>query len=77
MKRFFRLPKVMGQTGLTRTVVYELMAAGDFPKPIHLTARTVAWCSDEIDTWINERIKNSRSPSPPPKNKKGESLGGL
>jgi hypothetical protein len=33
------------------------MADGDFPKPIKITAKAVAWPSNEIDDWILRRIE--------------------
>jgi hypothetical protein len=33
------------------------MADGDFPKPIKITAKAVAWPSYEIDNWILSRIE--------------------
>ena len=33
------------------------MADGDFPKPIKITAKAVAWPSNEIDNWILSRIE--------------------
>lgn len=33
------------------------MADGDFPKPIKITAKAVAWPSNEIDDWILSRIE--------------------
>lgn len=33
------------------------MADGDFPKPIKITAKAVAWPSNEIDNWILRRIE--------------------
>lgn len=42
-------------TGLSRSSVYRLAAAGQFPKPIQIGPRAVGWRADEIDRWIEER----------------------
>jgi prophage regulatory protein len=42
-------------TGLSRSSVYRLAAAGQFPKPISLGPRAVGWRADEIAAWIEER----------------------
>jgi prophage regulatory protein len=55
--RFLRLPEVMSRTGLSRTDIYRKMEDGAFPKVIPLGKRSVAWRSDEIDAWIDERIR--------------------
>jgi hypothetical protein len=33
------------------------MAHGNFPKPIKIAAKAVAWPSNEIDNWILNRIE--------------------
>ena len=40
--RMLRLPQVLDVTGLRKTLIYELEAAGDFPARVKLTANTVA-----------------------------------
>ncbi|OIQ70916.1 prophage CP4-57 regulatory protein (AlpA) [mine drainage metagenome] len=46
---------VEAATGLSRSSVYRLAAAGQFPKPISLGPRAVGWRADEINRWIEER----------------------
>ena len=29
---------------------------GEFPKPVNLSPRRIAWPEEEIDAWIDERI---------------------
>ena len=56
-KIFIRLPEVIKRTGYRRTSIYEKIALGTFPTPVHLGPRAVAWISSEIDQWIDERVK--------------------
>ena len=58
-RRLIRLPDVLRQIGLRRTQTYELIKRGQFPRPIPLcqNGRAVAWNSDDIDAWIESRIK--------------------
>ena len=51
-----RLPSVKARTGLSRSVIYRRIAAGDFPAPVKLGERASAWDSREIDNWIATRI---------------------
>jgi len=60
-ERILRLPAVKDRTGLSRSSVYEKIAAGDFPKPISLGARAVGWLESDIDAWIDGRVGVSRS----------------
>ncbi|MBY5777780.1 AlpA family phage regulatory protein [Rhizobium brockwellii] len=36
--------------------IYRLMASGEFPRSVQLSANRVAWLESEIDSWINERV---------------------
>lgn len=51
-----RLPQMMARTGLSRSGIYQRIAAGAFPKPIKLGDRVCAWVSTEVDSWINSLI---------------------
>lgn len=55
-KRFIRLPEVINRTGYRRTSIYEKISEGTFPAPIKLGPRAVAWVSEEIDKWMDERV---------------------
>jgi prophage regulatory protein len=53
--------QVEARTGLSRSAIYQKVADGTFPKPIHLSAHAVGWLSHEIDAWIEQRIRASRA----------------
>jgi prophage regulatory protein len=53
---FLRLPQVKQRTGLSRSTIYARMRNGDFPSPINLGARAVAWLDHEVEDWIRERV---------------------
>ena len=60
-----RLPEVQARTGLSRSTIYDRIKANPpaFPKPISLggeKARAIGFLASEIDTWIQERITESR-----------------
>jgi prophage regulatory protein len=59
--RFLRLPQVKQRTGLSRSSVYAKVSLRKFPAPINLGTRAVAWIESEIEEWINDRVKASRS----------------
>ena len=56
MQRFLRRTDVQDFTGLPVSTLYELMDRGEFPKPIKLSARTVAWLENEVIEWQKVRI---------------------
>lgn len=59
-RRFLRLPYVKHATGLCRSTIYEKIKRGEFPAPVSLGPRAVAWLSDEISAWIDARVAASR-----------------
>ena len=54
-RRLIRLSTVLSRTGLSRATTYALMDAGEFPRPVRLSSRAVAWFEDVIDNWIESR----------------------
>lgn len=56
-----RRRQVEARTGLGRSSIYALIADGQFPAPIRLSTNTVGWLEHEIDAWIAERTKASRT----------------
>ncbi len=57
--RFMKLPEVKNMTGLGKSTIYEMMKDGRFPHNIKLGKRSVAWPSDQIEHWMNERVSNA------------------
>ena len=56
VQTFLRRQAVERVTGLKRSSLYELMAADEFPKPIKLSEKSVAWIEAEIIDWQKRRI---------------------
>lgn len=52
-----RLPMVMRITGLARSTIYKLIAQNQFPAPIKLSKRAVAWLQSEIESWVSSRVR--------------------
>lgn len=61
-KRLERLPSVLARTGLSRSTAFR-RAGIDFPSPVRLGPNTIAWVSEEVDQWIDDRI-SARSQQP-------------
>ena len=55
-----RLPEVSQATGLSRSTIYRLVQASNFPPPLKLTTRTIGWYSTDIETWIAARAASSK-----------------
>lgn len=54
--KLLRLKTVMENTGLARSTIYKYMKQGNFPAPVPLGGRAVAWLDSEIEGWIGERL---------------------
>jgi len=55
--RMLRLPQVIDATGLGKTKIYELQGQGDFPMRVKITAHSVAWVEEEVQTWLADRVQ--------------------
>ncbi len=58
--RILKMPKVLVQTGLSKSAVYRGIKEGKFPQPIRLGKRSVGWLEDEVLAWLQSRIEASR-----------------
>jgi len=59
-QRILRLPEVINRTGLSRSSIYLMISKNDFPSQILLGERTIGFVEQDINNWIDERIKASR-----------------
>lgn len=50
-----RLPQVQRITGLSRSSIYALQGARQFPHSIQLSPRAVGWLESEIRSWLLSR----------------------
>jgi prophage regulatory protein len=60
-QNLLRLPAVLKRVGLSRSSLYSMISEREFPKPIQISKRSVAWLETDIDDWINQQIEASRS----------------
>ena len=52
---FLRVPDVCRIIGISRATLYEMMAKGEFPKPIKLSVGCTVWLEHEIDDLLNTK----------------------
>lgn len=52
-----RRPQVEARTGISRSTIYLWMDKGDFPRPVKLGTRLVAWRESDIIAWLDSRIQ--------------------
>lgn len=54
-----RLPGVCVMVGLSKSQIYRLIRAGEFPSGISLGANSVAWSAEQVHAWVAEKISAS------------------
>ena len=52
-QKLLSLKQVIAMVGLTKSTIYRLMDAGDFPRPLKLGSRCVRWLVDDVNAWIS------------------------
>ncbi len=50
--RLLKLQDVIRLTSLSKTSIYDLIAAGNFPRPLQTSPRRVAWRESEVKEWL-------------------------
>lgn len=50
-----RYPEVLRRLGLSHYTVWSARSRGEFPTPISLSARRIAWDEADIEAWIETR----------------------
>lgn len=65
-EKFLRLTEVQRRVPYSRSTIYLKISRGEFPAPIDLGARAVAWLESDIDEWIASRIAKGRALAPVP-----------
>ena len=63
--RILRLPQVLDVTGLGKTKIYELQAAGHFPMRVQITDHSVGWIEHEVQAWLAQRMAARRIQAAP------------
>jgi prophage regulatory protein len=52
-----RQPAVLARIGFSKSTLWELVRRGQFPRPVRISSRAVAWKSSEVERWIEERTE--------------------
>lgn len=53
--KILRTAAVCRETGVSRSTIWRWVKSGDFPAPIQLGPRAVAWPASEIADWMASR----------------------
>lgn len=60
-EQHLRRPDVEAATGLSRSTIYDMMDRGEFPRPIRIGRRAVAWPESAVLAWLADRPVATRS----------------
>jgi prophage regulatory protein len=58
---FLKLAAVIGRTGKSRSSIYAAVKSGDFPAPVNIGQRAVAWPSTAITEWQQRCLNAPKS----------------
>lgn len=56
MTTFLTPKQVCGRIALSRASLDRLVAAGEFPKPIKLTERRLAFEETKVEAWMQQKV---------------------
>jgi prophage regulatory protein len=59
-ERHLRRPAVETATGLSRSSIYAMMDTDDFPRPVRIGKRAVAWPESAVTAWLASRPSADR-----------------
>lgn len=66
LETLHRRPAVEALTGKSRSGPYEAMERGEFPRPVRIGRRAVAWRESDIAAWQAQRRPLAALQKPPP-----------
>ena len=54
--RFLRKPEAAARVGYHPEHVMRLVRQGEFPKPVRLGPKSIAFVEEEVETWMAQRV---------------------
>jgi prophage regulatory protein len=60
IKKLIRIADILDRIPYSRMQIYDFIAAGKFPRPVHLGGRAAFWIEDEISEWLQGHIDAER-----------------
>ncbi|QIW10594.1 AlpA family transcriptional regulator [Francisella sp. LA112445] len=52
-----KIKEVIDRVGLSKSTIYRLAKANQFPRPIKLAENSSAWIKSEVDAWLQSKIE--------------------
>jgi prophage regulatory protein len=61
MPKYYRLKELQaGPVPASTSTIYGWIAAGEFPRPLKIGPRMVAWPAEDIQLWLDQRAELQR-----------------
>lgn len=57
--KLLRRHQLEANLGISRSTIYQMMASGEFPKPLKIGRRAVGWRVEDIEKWLEEMQEQS------------------
>lgn len=54
-RRALRVSEVTTRTGLSRTTIWRLVQADEFPRPHRLSKNAIGWAEEDVNRWLAAR----------------------
>ncbi len=72
--RLLHYREVVARTGLSRTTIWRLVRAGDFPRPVRISPGRTGFLEDEVSDWIETKrtARVAYAPLPSTQRQRGE-----
>lgn len=58
--RLISRAEVLNRTSISQPTLWRMEDRGEFPRSVRITKNRVAYNEEEVDAWIESRIKESR-----------------
>ncbi len=59
--KFIGRRKVLSEVPFSNSTLWRMVKAGEFPAPVKISDRKVAWIESEIEDWKEAQIEKSRA----------------
>ena len=56
-QQIIKLPQVEAKTTFSSATIYRLISKGEFPKQVKLSERSSGWIKEEVNNWLESKIK--------------------
>ena len=51
--KLLRRHQLEANLGISRSTIYQMMASGEFPKPLKIGRRAVGWRVEDVEEWLD------------------------